>query len=287
VTRLARRLGFAGFPALRVAVAASASVGGAWDERVRREFTSDTTLAEVAEGLAVAQSRSVRETVAALDLTALDAAATAIARAGRVDVFGVAGSAIMAAELRMRLHGIGVPACVSADVHEGLTAAALQSAGDVTVGVSHRGNTRETLDVLRRARTGGASTVAITGYPQAPIGAISDHVLTTVSQQTTFRDGPLAARHSELTVVELLYVAVAQRTYDRSVHAMHATAEAVRTHLEGAGHHREPGCAAAPSWPGAWPRPGWPRRRGPRWPTRPRLPPYRPAARRSAPPICR
>lgn len=234
VTRLAQQLGFAGYPALRVAVAASASVAGAWDERVRREFTADTELSEVARGLAAAQARAVRETLAALDLSALDAAAAAVAGAGRVDVFGVSGSAIMAAELRMRLHGIGVPAWVSADVHEGLTAAALQSAGDVTVGVSHRGTTRETLDVLRRARDAGAITVAITGYPGSPVGEVADHVLTTVSQQTTFRDGPLAARHSELTVVEMLYVAVAQRTFDRSVRAMRATAEAVRTHLEDA-----------------------------------------------------
>ncbi|WP_203662368.1 MurR/RpiR family transcriptional regulator [Actinocatenispora rupis] len=234
VTRLAQYLGFAGYPALRVAVAASASVGGAWDERIRREFTADTELAEVARGLAAAQARAVRETLAALDLSALDAAAAAVAGARRVDVFGVSGSAIMAAELRMRLHGIGVPAWVSADVHEGLTAAALQTTGDVTVGISHRGGTRETLDVLRRAHERGATTVAVTGFPDAPIGRLADHVLTTVSQQTTFRDGPLAARHSELTVVEMLYVAVAQRTYDRTVRTMRATADAVRTHLEDA-----------------------------------------------------
>ncbi len=244
VSRLCRSLGLSGYPALRLAVVAEAA-GSSWDRDITGEINEikpSDSLGVVARRLGAAQARAVKDTLARLDLRAVGEAADAVVRAGRVDLYGVSGSAIMAVELQLRLHRIGVSAWAWSDVHEGLTGAALLRPGDAAIAISYSGATRETLDMLSCAHDHGATTVAITGDPRSPIASVADVILPTVAQDTTFRDGPLAARHSELTVVELLYVAVGQRTYERTVRALSETAAAVRPHRVDnpavSGHHR-------------------------------------------------
>ncbi|MVA74596.1 SIS domain-containing protein [Auraticoccus sp. F435] len=236
VSRLCRRLGVDGYPALRIAVLADASRGeaSAWELDISRSISADDPLEDVAAILGAAQSRAVHDTLAGLDLDAVRAVAHRVADARRVHVYGVSGSAIMAAELQLRLQRIGVPIWAYSDVHEGLTAAALLGPRDVAVAISCTGSTVETIDMLRCAAQHGAVTAAITGARTSPLAEHAQHLLLTVTEETTFREGPLAARFSELTVVELLYLAVAQLSADHTAELLTATAEAVR------GHHVAP-----------------------------------------------
>ncbi|GAB3939880.1 hypothetical protein GCM10027614_22700 [Micromonospora vulcania] len=89
----------------------------------------------------------------------------AIAGASRVNIFGASGSALVGEEMQFSLHRIGVAAWAWNDVHEGLASAALLRAGDVALGISHTGQTRETIEMLAEGGSRGATTVALTGFP--------------------------------------------------------------------------------------------------------------------------
>lgn len=229
VSRLCRALGLDGYPSLRIAVAAEAAVSayGNWDADISREIGPSDSLDVVARTLEAAQARAVHATLAGLDLDELAAAAAAIGQARRVHIYAVSGSAIMARELELRLARIGVACWSYADVHDGLVAAAQLTAGDVAIAVSHSGETDETIDMLECAREHGALSVAITAGRRQRLAELADHVLITVAESTTFRHGPLASRHSELTVVEMLYLAVCQQDYDRTARLLSETARAV------------------------------------------------------------
>jgi DNA-binding MurR/RpiR family transcriptional regulator len=53
-------------------------------------------------------------------------------------------------------------------------------------------------------------------------------VLTTAARETTFRSGATASRLAQLTVVDCVFVGVAQRTYETSQRALDLTHDAVR-----------------------------------------------------------
>jgi len=55
-------------------------------------------------------------------------------------------------------------------------------------------------------------------------------VLLTATQATTFRPDALSARHPQLVVLDLLYIAVAQRMYEQAHAAFKVTAQAVAGH---------------------------------------------------------
>jgi DNA-binding MurR/RpiR family transcriptional regulator len=109
-----------------------------------------------------------------------------------------------------------------------LTSAAVLESGDVAVGISHSGTTAETIDALAEARKRGAITVGLTNFPRSPIAEVADHVLTTAARETTFRSGATASRLAQLTVIDCVFVGVAQRTFKPTRQALEDTYEAVR-----------------------------------------------------------
>jgi DNA-binding MurR/RpiR family transcriptional regulator len=230
VIRFCKAIGFAGYPQLRLALAAEAgrAQGAGRDGRVvGSDIGPGDDLARVVEKIAFADARAVEETGAQLDVVVLERVVEALVRARRVDLYGVGASAFVALDFQQKLHRIGRVAFAWPDTHVALTSAALLGPGDVAIGISHTGVTVDTIDALAQARSRGATTVALTNFPRSPIALAAEHVLTTAARETTFRSGAMASRLAQLTVVDCMFVGVAQRTYGDTLAALEATRGAV------------------------------------------------------------
>ena len=231
VIRFCKTIGLRGYPGLRIALAADAARAEARDDRhLGRDITPSDDLAEVVGKVAFADARAVEQTARQLDVEALRKVVAAVAAAGRVDIYGVGANAFVAADLQQKLHRIGRVSFAWSDTHIMLTSAAVLGPGDVAIGLSHSGATADTVEALRVARGHGATTVALTSFPRSPILQVSDHLLTTVAPETTFRSGATASRIAQLTVIDCLFVGVAQLHLDSARKALKATYEAVGDH---------------------------------------------------------
>jgi DNA-binding MurR/RpiR family transcriptional regulator len=229
VTRFSRAVGFTGYPALRLALATELGRSQVAGGRavVGGDIGPGDDLEQVVEKVAFADARAVEETAEQLDVGVLRRVIESIVAAPRVDVYGVGANAFVALDLQQKLHRIGRVAFAWSDPHVAMTSAALLGPGDVAVGLSHSGTTRDTVDALDRARANGVTTIAITNFPRSPIAAVADHVLTTAARETTFRSGATASRLAQLTVVDCVFVGVAQHSYESSRRALEVTHEAV------------------------------------------------------------
>jgi DNA-binding MurR/RpiR family transcriptional regulator len=230
VIRFCRVMGFAGYPQLRLALAAEAGrsqIDGA-DEALGSDISPTDDLAQVVKKIAFADARAVEDTGAQLDVAVLERVVDAVVAARRVDIYGVGASACVAHDFQQKLHRIGLVAYAWSDVHLALTSAALLRKTDVAFGVSHTGTTLDTIDAFAEAGRRGALTVALTNFPKSPITRVADLVLTTAARETTFRSGAMASRLAQLTVVDCVFVGVAQRTYPQTRAALEATYGAVR-----------------------------------------------------------
>ncbi|KAA2262464.1 MurR/RpiR family transcriptional regulator [Solihabitans fulvus] len=235
VTRFCKAIGVGGYPELRIALAADTARTAA---RANRDLGGDIgpsdDLRQVVGKVAFADARAVEETAEQLNVETLQAVVNAVAAAPRVDVYGVGASAFVAFDMQQKLHRIGRVCFAWNDAHIALTSAAVLGAGDVAVGISHTGSTAETVEALRVAREHGATTVALTNFPRSPITEIADHVLTTAARETTFRSGAMASRIAQLTVVDCLFIGVAQQHMDSAQAALESTYQAVSGHRLGA-----------------------------------------------------
>lgn len=231
VTRFCKAIGVGGYPELRIALAADTARSEAHADRdLGGDINPDDDLKTVVGKVTFADSRAVEETADQLDIDVLAEVVSAVASAGRVDVYGVGASAFVALDLQQKLHRIGRVSFAWNDTHIMLTSAAVLKPGDVAVGISHTGATADTVEALRVAREHGATTVALTNYPTSPIAEVADLVLTTAARETTFRSGATASRIAQLTVVDCLFIGVAQRHLDETIKALDSTRDAVGPH---------------------------------------------------------
>lgn len=230
VVRLCHELGLQGYRQFRLALATERGLREA--DRANRpngDITEGDSLAEVIQKIAYADARAVEDTARSLSVQELDAVVEAIATAGRVDIYGAGASGFVAADLQQKLYRIGRIAFCHPDPHVAVTSAALLGPGDVAIGISHTGLTIDTIDALTLAGQKGALTVAITNAPSSAIARVADRALITAARESTFRSGATASRLAQLTVVDCVFVAVAQRTFTKSQAALEATRAAVRT----------------------------------------------------------
>ena len=181
--------------------------------------------------VAFADERAVRETAQQLDV---DALAKVVDRGRRTRPGSTstasAASAFVALDLQQKLHRIRRVAFAWSDVHIALTSAALLGEGDVAIGISHTGTTVEVVEALEEAAKHGATTVAVTNFPRSPLAQTADLVLTTAARETTYRSGAMSSRIAQLTVIDCLFIGVAQQVLPDARKALEETANAVRGH---------------------------------------------------------
>ncbi|HSW43180.1 MAG TPA: MurR/RpiR family transcriptional regulator [Patescibacteria group bacterium] len=226
VLRFCHAIGYRHYPDLRLDLAREAGREEA-DNGSGAQTTGDisptATIAEIVATIAYSDARAIEDTAATLDLAALARAIDAVARAQRVDIYGVGASGFVAQDLHQKLHRIGLLSSVWPDPHAALTSAALLGPRDVAIGISHTGTTLDTIEALRVAADCGATTIAITNFGRSRLTDHARHILTTAARETTFRSGAMASRIAQLAVIDCLFVGVAQRTYERTMRALERT----------------------------------------------------------------
>jgi DNA-binding MurR/RpiR family transcriptional regulator len=229
VLRLCHELGVSGYRELRVALAAESGweQGRAGNQEIGGDIGRRDDLDAIVDKVTGTDQRAIADTARILDRKALAEAVRLTATARRVDIVGVGASAVVALDLQQKLHRIGLIAYAWHDTHAALTAAALLGPHDLAIGISHTGATLDTIDAIREASRHGARTIALTGVPGSPLAGAADLRLVTADRETTFRSGATASRIAALSVVDVLFVAVAQQRYDRTVAALAATRNAV------------------------------------------------------------
>ncbi len=232
VTRFCRSLGLGGYTELRVGIATD--IGRAdqagWEVGIGADVLPTDPLDRVLRTLLAVDLQAMHETAAGLDLRTVETVIEALAAARRIDLYGVGGSGAVLEDMQMRMHRIGIASWTWSDVHNGLMSAALLGPGDVAIALSHSGRSTETVDMLEQAKASGATTVAITNFSTSPIADIAEHLLCTSVRETSYRSGEMSARHSQFLVLDMLYLAVAQRTHERATQTWTRAADAVAPH---------------------------------------------------------
>ncbi|MVU81419.1 SIS domain-containing protein [Nocardia sp. ET3-3] len=222
VVRLAKTLGYDGYPQLRLALAAAGSEDGS--PVFATDIHAADELSKVLHKLTAFETEGMLATAELADPAALEAVVDALAGARRVQLIGIGASGLVAMDLAQKLTRIGMwcSACTSED--DALVQASLLEAGDVIVAFSHSGETAGIVEAVEHASR--ATTVAVTAGDRSKLARAAQHTVLVAGREDGFRSAALASRMSQLLIVDTLYVGVLQRT--PSAHAaLHRTYDAV------------------------------------------------------------
>lgn len=229
VVRFAKRLGFTGYPQLRLALAKAAGIeeGRSAGEPLSGTLDESDTLEQVVAKVGYAGARAIEDTMARLDVPQLQRAVDAIFAASRIDVVGVGASSVAALDLYQKLARLGLSVAVHADRHAAVTALSLRGRGSVVVAISHSGGTADVIAPVELAREQGGTTVALTNHPGSRLAAAAEICLLTTARETTFRSGAMASRIAQLAVIDCVFAGVAMRDMGATRQALAASFRAV------------------------------------------------------------
>ena len=201
LVRFSKRLGFAGYGELKLAIAQEISTLSAENEPGSSNESCYSIFSRKLRDALVA----LQETRFTLDPALMDMAAQKIMHAKRIVIFGLGNSAAIAHDAQHKFLRIGLDAMACSDNHLQAIIASHLTDGCVAIGISHSGQSVDIVEALHLARMNGASTICITNHDTSPITQVSDICLFTKSDETENSILALSSRIAQLTIFDAIY----------------------------------------------------------------------------------
>lgn len=224
VVRFCKTLGYKGYYELKIALARELIIP---PQQIYEEINLNDTPATIKAKVFQANILALQDTIKILDDRELERAGEAISKAKMVVFYGLATSAAVALDSAHKFLRINIRSVSYSDTHMQAISAALLGKGDVAIGISHSGSSRDVVDALRIARQSGATTVCITHHTKSPITKVSDIKLYTAARETALRSDAMTSRIAQLSILDVLYVSVALKRYEESLGSLERTKEAL------------------------------------------------------------
>lgn len=226
VIGLCQQIGASGFSELKIAIAKEMSVGKAL---LHEDIGPADGTAAIVQKIAGSHVTAIEETLKVLDTKAIDKAVGLLAKAQRIEFYGIGTAAPIAEDAAYRFLRLGCAAKAVTDSHAQAVSAGFTGPGVATVTISHSGRTNETLTCTRLAHESGAKTICITNYGRSPIQEHCDVVLHTSARETRYRMEALSSRIAQMVIVDILYARLAVTRWELSLAAIRRSYDILAT----------------------------------------------------------
>lgn len=224
ITRFCRTLNLSGYNELKLALARSVQAENGPPPDAE-SLANEDGIRNLCNRLYQINVTALSETLELLNSEQVRRAVSLLSNASRVFCFGQGGSNITAMEAWARFSWVSPQFLHIEDSHMQATAAALCSPNDVILFFSYSGSTRDMLDCLKPAKQNGAKIILITHFSNSPAAMMSDVILLCGSNETPLQSGSIAAKISQMFIIDYLYHAYCAQNADLCSKNQEATAQ--------------------------------------------------------------
>ena len=216
VVRFAKKLGYSGFPAMKLDIAVTTT---------NNQNNSDLTEIEAEESITTilektsARFKTIPDVITAQNETADFSNATKlIENARHIFVYGVTASALAAQDIQQKFTRVGLDVIYHADFHKMMTTMqATATNQDLAIVISESGYTFETLKFKKISLDLELKVIVLTNEIESEIFRGCDVTLTTTSQQfDKVRFASTTGLLSQLYVVDILFYTYISKHYEES-----------------------------------------------------------------------
>lgn len=205
VVRFCRRIGYKGFQGLKIAIAQEIVPP---IQVMYEGINANDDIGNIRKKVFYSSIEALQDTEKLVDNAELQRAVDAICSAKKFDLYGLGGSGCIAQDAAHKFMKIGIRSNVYCDTHMQMLSASHMGTGDVVMGISHSGSTKDIVEALDLAKHLGACTICLTHYSKSPITLVSDINLYTTAREMMFRSDGMTSRIAQLAIIDTLYVGV-------------------------------------------------------------------------------
>lgn len=224
IFRFCKRLGFRGYQAFKIALASEIVEP---IQNIHEEINEDDEVLTLAKKIFTGHVEAINDTLNLLDGKELEEIVNILSKATSINFYGSGGSSAIALDGYHKFLRTGINCHAHSDGHQQIISAALLGPGEAAIGISHSGSNKDVIEALRIAKANGAATIAITSHYKSPLTKEAEHVLYTTSRETFFRSEALASRLVQLSLIDVLHVAVSLRRQEETLANLQKIREAI------------------------------------------------------------
>jgi DNA-binding MurR/RpiR family transcriptional regulator len=217
VVKFSQKLGYKGFPALKLAISeALASGQNPHSVAVHNQIMGDDPLRLVGEKLIKDNLAAMH---ASLDINPeekLLASVAMLRSTRRVMIVGIGASGLVAKNFAWKLMKIGLNAVAEQDMHALLATAQALTPDDVLLAISYSGERREINLAADEALRTGAKVLAITGFTPNALQQRATLCLYTIAEEQATRSAAISSTSAQMMLTDLLFMALVQQDLEHA-----------------------------------------------------------------------
>ncbi len=234
VTRFVREVQVPSFQHFKILIAEELSQGtGApaqlTDRHVYEDITEEDDTTSIMSKVTARYAMTVSDTRAGLSAAALERAVMAIEEADVLAFFAMGASLLCVESALLRFMRVGKRCFFFRDLGIRQISTSTLGPKSLAIGVSNSGRTISTVDSLREARSQGATTLAITSFPDSPIIRHADISLFTPTVTgvvgTAEYHESMVSKIAQLQVIDMLYSMYAVRNFGSAIEGLERTSD--------------------------------------------------------------
>jgi DNA-binding MurR/RpiR family transcriptional regulator len=223
IVRLCNHTGYSGYREFRKAVTYELALREQSQQLEHKELVPSDSLQDIIDKVTYANIISLEETRALIDVNVLRACVDLIKNARRICFFGLGASQVAAQDAYLKFLRLNRPATVNMDLHAQILQAKTADRQDLAIVISYSGTTAEIVDCMKIMKENGVPIIAITRCVNSPVSELADQKLYTPATESLFRSSAMACLTSQLTVIDILYTALANDRHEASLEQLSRT----------------------------------------------------------------
>lgn len=223
IVRLCVHTGYSGYKEFRMAVGAELALRDQTRREEQGEIQRSDSLEAIIEKITYLNIISLEETKELLDVEVLHKCVELLRSARIVYLFGLGASLCAAKDAYLKFLRLNKLCTINEDWHSQLLMARNATAADVALVISYSGATVEIIECMKALKENGTPIIAITRCVDSPVSEMADEKLYTAANESLFRSGAISSRMSQLNIVDILYTALANESYEESLNQLSRT----------------------------------------------------------------
>lgn len=182
-------------------------------ERIHDQIYLDDSLEEVSNKTLNETMKALEKTVGNINYKYMEDVIEEIKKSKKILIIGSGMSSIVAKDLEIKFMKIKIDALHYESPHMQLMKLATMDSNDMVIAISHRGETEDVIDVIKKAKNKNIKVLSITSIEKNTVASLSDFNLKIISEENILRSSAISSRMAQLIINDIIFLRLTQKDY--------------------------------------------------------------------------
>lgn len=215
IIKFIKKLGFNKFGEFKIQVTKELENAKQNKDKIHNEIYLDDSLEDLSAKVFNETVKAMEDTLKIIDHKYFENVIDVIRQSHKILLIGSGMSSIVAKDLEIKLIKIRIDALHYESSHMQLMKLATMDEQDLVIAISHRGETEDVIDVIKKAKKKGIKVLSITSIEKNTVADLSDFNLKVISEENNFRSSAISSRMAQLILNDIIFLRLTQTDYEK------------------------------------------------------------------------